>query len=713
MSSALSAAIPAIAVAEELDIAVDELIVTGTRPEARSRQAGTVQVVDSEVIAQSGAQSVTELLSQNAVGFLNQWTPAQTAINIRGGASDGQGRDFKSQVLVLVNGRRAGTANISKFSAFDTSRIEVVRGPSSVAYGSQNIGGVLNVITKTGLTNPGAHAQFAAGSWGLATGQISAGGVVGPFDFFGGVSAGEQDDFSAGEGGGEQRNTSWERRGASAQLGYQITEGQRLALALRTDGVYDAGFRGSAANIYSYDNRYNNSADLTYTGAFLGGRAGLSEHLYAVEDVDDLIWASPVTRSSAGVPTSGTSLDHNLRRLEVVGSQFRPQYNPWAGNSLVLGWDWERSIVRSSRYRVGVNGAAIAQLAPYDNNQTETFNAYYLEDVQSLFDERLILRAGLRYTKGETTFDPTPNLAGVRQTTRPYDATTYSVGLSYLVAPGLRLRASAASGFRAPNATELAANFVTLGGGQTYGNANLEPETSEQIEVGLNYVQPIWNVDVALFRNTISDRVITRVRSGTVNVSDYVNNPGDVFLQGIEAQLSVDILEALGRGAEGRFWRLSANGNYNFDMKDKGAAATANTDNAQRVYRTQASLTTRFGNDAGDHPWSGQLQAVYSGPVSYDTEENLLIPAGEPRNTWIHQVDSYWLLNARAEVGLNEKVRLFAAANNLLDENYNPLLIGIDKGPYILDPRFVNGGGLGTSAPGRSFQVGVKLSFGS
>ncbi len=96
---------------------LDEIVVTSTgRPEPRSRITGTVQVIEREAIAQSSARSVTELMAENAVGFFSEWTPGQTSINIRGGASDGQGKDFRSQILVLINGRRAGTANISKLS---------------------------------------------------------------------------------------------------------------------------------------------------------------------------------------------------------------------------------------------------------------------------------------------------------------------------------------------------------------------------------------------------------------------------------------------------------------------------------------------------------------------------------------------------------------------------------------------------------------------
>src|SRR5262249_40883851 len=85
-------------------------------PGPAARVAGPVQIIERSAIERSTAKSVADLLAQNAVGFLSEWTPGQTSINIRGAATDGQGRDFKSQVLVLINGHRAGTANVAKMS---------------------------------------------------------------------------------------------------------------------------------------------------------------------------------------------------------------------------------------------------------------------------------------------------------------------------------------------------------------------------------------------------------------------------------------------------------------------------------------------------------------------------------------------------------------------------------------------------------------------
>ena len=93
----------------------EEVVVTATLEDERvSDVPVTMQTFDREEIEESAAMTVTEFLSERGVAFFSTWTPGQTSINIRGGASDGQGRDFRSQVVVLINGRRAGTANISK-----------------------------------------------------------------------------------------------------------------------------------------------------------------------------------------------------------------------------------------------------------------------------------------------------------------------------------------------------------------------------------------------------------------------------------------------------------------------------------------------------------------------------------------------------------------------------------------------------------------------
>src|SRR4030088_1696676 len=81
-----------------------EVVVTATGyPEEVSKIAGTVQVISQDRIAHSNAKSVTELLAENSVGFMSQWTAGRTSLTIRGGATDGQGRDFTREELILLH----------------------------------------------------------------------------------------------------------------------------------------------------------------------------------------------------------------------------------------------------------------------------------------------------------------------------------------------------------------------------------------------------------------------------------------------------------------------------------------------------------------------------------------------------------------------------------------------------------------------------------
>ncbi|MDM0089026.1 MULTISPECIES: TonB-dependent receptor [unclassified Variovorax] len=696
--------------AQEAD-ALNEIFVTATaRPEARASIAATTQVIDRAAIDRSTAKSVTDLLAENAVGFFSEWTAAQTSINIRGATSDGQGRDYKGQVLVLVNGRRAGTANISKLSANEVERIEIVRGPASVIYGSQNMGGVINIIMKSGYNAPPSQAGLSVGSWGgvQANAQTSGGGER--FDWYFGVLGGQRDDYESGKGGGKLANTGWERRGFAGALGFQVDERNRLELKLRTDGIYNAGFRGSGANTISKDDRTNASADLTYEGRTADERIGWMAQIYSVADEDEFKWASPVVRSGTRA-TPGTSSDYNDRKLDILGTRLQPRFKLGQGNDLLLGYDWERSRLRSDRFRVALPGGPTGQVAPYDNNQTEHVNALYFEDSQKFFDDRVTVRGGARRTEGRTSFDYTPNLPLQRSGSQSYGETTWSTGATWRALDVLNLRTGISTGFRAPTSTELGSDFTAVGGGRSFGNPNLKPESNRQIEFGGTLQLPVWNVDVALFQNTISDRIITVSRGPTTNTSDYANNAADIVVRGIEASANVDLAKALNFSTGAHSLNAYANGYYNFTMRDKGATAL-DTDRVQRMYKYEASLGLRYGRGAGKLPddWSLQIGALLRGPMWYDTEEALLIPQGEPYSTYIHRKGAFTVWNLRGDYRINKRVKVFAAVNNLFDLNRSPIFIALDQKPCIADPRFQNGG-CGTSMPGREFQVGMQVSF--
>lgn len=688
------------------------IVVTATgRPEEVSRIAGTLQVIPQERIARSTAKSVTDLLGENAVGFMSEWTAGQTSINIRGASTEGQGRDFKSQILILINGHRAGTANVSKLSPADVERIEIVRGPSSVVYGSQNMGGVINIILKTGRTAPGTQLEASTGSWSLLQGRAQTGGTSGKYDWYFGAEGGSRQDYNR-SGNVTEQNTHWTRYGGTGALGYQIDDDQRIDLTVRSDGIYNAGFRGSSSNVFAFDNRYNQSADLTYNGKTPGGRGTLFFQAYYVRDVDDLSNPSPLSAlNSFG---NRSYIDRNRRQLDIVGTRFQPGYKPWAGNELLIGIDWEHSTLRSNRFRL--TNAVSNQPSPQDNNQTDNVFGFYVEDAQRFFDDRLTVRGGVRQTIGSTAIDWTPNAPTLIPATNNYRATTYSVGATFQVNDWLNTRVGASSGFRAPTATELGANFtVTPIGTTILGNPNLLPETSHQIEAGATANWNAGRFDLAIFQNIISNRIqaVTISSVGGVVIQQQQNNPGNVIVQGLEFQADTSIIRTLGLDVPASWnWTLFGNGYYNFKMIDYGAPPAYGTDTATRINQYEAAIGTRFGQADVEMPWNVQLLGVLRGPMWYNTEESLnpLLYPGQIRSSTVYRKAPFWVWNMSGEIEVRKGVKLFAALNNIFDVNDHPIFIGLDSSPC--GNNLVNqNGACGNSLPGREVIVGAKVRF--
>lgn len=680
----------------------DPIIVTASaRSEQLKKSTATVQIIDQAQIERSTATDITGLLAENAVGFFSEWTPGQTSINIRGASTDGQGKDFKSQVLVLIDGRRAGTANLSKLSPSDIYRIEIVRGPASVIYGSQAIGGVINILMKNGYNTEKGKATIKGGSFGMAYGHGEYGwhSEDGRYTGYFGFSSAKQNDYRAGRGGGKSRNTSWRRHGMSGAFGWQVDAANQLDISLRTDGIYDVGFRGSSANYHAKEDRYNKSADIVWKHGDDADRLRWKLHGYSFKDVDDFKWASPTTAK--------TSLDHNKRTLTATGLKFQPEIDLFKTNTLLLGLDAEKNKLRSSRYRKDLYSQFMSAVSPYDNNQREKVYGLYFDDIQKLFDDRLIIRAGMRSTHGKTYYDKTPSLANQLTGHTNYHKTTWSTGLNFQVTDWLNLKASAGTGFRSPTASELGADFTTLAGSQIYGNRNLKPETNRQYEIGAILSGQAWLIDIALFENKIKDRIITQPRSNNSNISDYINNPDEIVVRGIEVNNRFAMHELFSWQNNWQ-WHLESNAAWNFNMQDKGAK-NRNTDKVQRMYQYQAAITNRIGQQQANYPWSIQLTGILRGPIWYDTEEKL-INGAEPYRNYIHRKPAFWVWNLKGELKVTKNATLFAEVNNLFNKNQHPIFIALDKKPYILDPSASNGG-FGTSMMGRAFYVGGTYHF--
>ncbi len=121
-----------------------EVVVTSSRFEELKRDmTSNITIISKEEIEQSSAKDLGELIAEQSIGQVQKYPGTLTAVGIRGFRTETHGNDLMGKVLVLLNGRRAGTGNLSKISIGEVERVEIVRGPAAVQYGSAAIGGLL------------------------------------------------------------------------------------------------------------------------------------------------------------------------------------------------------------------------------------------------------------------------------------------------------------------------------------------------------------------------------------------------------------------------------------------------------------------------------------------------------------------------------------------------------------------------------------------
>jgi len=184
MAVAVLANFPAHVTAEEIE-AIEEIVVTATRTERAVDTLGSaVTVLGEQQVERSGARLVMELLEQvpGLYAYQAGGPGGATNLRIRGADSD--------HTLVLIDGVRVndvgsaqGDFDFSSLLTTGIERIEVVRGPQSAVWGSDAIGGVINIITKRGEAGLQGAVEAEAGSYNTRRlgGSLRGGGDAGSF----------------------------------------------------------------------------------------------------------------------------------------------------------------------------------------------------------------------------------------------------------------------------------------------------------------------------------------------------------------------------------------------------------------------------------------------------------------------------------------------------------------------------------------------------
>ncbi|MBI1213198.1 MAG: TonB-dependent receptor [Alphaproteobacteria bacterium] len=475
----------------------EKVIVTATRLPQPQRETGSdVTVIDEAEIKRRGATFVVDVLRGQPGLTVTQTGGPGGQISVRLRGEEGY------RTLLLVDGIKvsdpSGTQNLSYFTNLPASgieRIEIVRGPQSLLYGAEAIGGVINVITKRGAPGLQYGGTALAGSFGTTDLQAYVRGASGIFDWALQGDRYDTDGFTAQEGPGFSENDGFKNKLLHAVLGVTPDTNTRVEAVMR--------YTDSAADF----DRFFDSNSVLYTQQFAGALSGHGawDDQRITADAKVAYFEQNRADYENGVPYScppfscGSRFDSGRWRGEASGSiELMP------GQRLLVGGDVEREtaltdFLDKSRESTGVYGEWIAH-----------------------FGEAFFATAGLR-------FDDDDQFGG-HLTWRATAA--YLVPLIDGIEP-VKFRASYGTGFRAPSLFELYDAFS--------GNPNLHEETGRGADAGVDFAFPHGTVSLTAFDQRIDDEI----RFDQTSFFTYFQSPSTSTSRGVELEVTYELIDGL------------------------------------------------------------------------------------------------------------------------------------------------------------------------
>ena len=497
---------------------LEETVVTAGRVEEKKKEiTSNITVIDEEEIKSSSATDLGDLLIQKGIGHSHKYPGGLTPVGIRGFRSETHGIDLEGYVIILLDGHRIATGNASKIMTKNIERVEIIRGPASVQYGSAAMGGIVNVITKQGKGKPTVFAEGMLGSFDYLEKSVGFSGKVNIFDFSGSFTRSSMDDYNtAGNIDGDiYYNTGYHRKdNYSLNIGTEFLPENRVGLIYTN---YESDRIGNPDALYQndlddYNDSSNRTLDLTYDGRTSEGLFSWKAKYYEGKDKNK--WFDPIASNTGwgsddGLPQKVT-VDHKGAQAQVSLNQ---DYL-----LVTTGFDWMNYKTKDDTYS--------PKSTEYDNP------AYFILAKTRLLDKRLIFSGGLRYDKYEVEVKEGEGGKESDNNLSP------RFGAAYLITDYLKIRANYGEAFRMPSADELAGNYPGWWGGNFIGNPNLDPEQSKTYEGGLDFSMSSLNLSFTYFSTDFKDKIETKsLPSGDTTWE----NLGKAEISGFEGELSYDI----------------------------------------------------------------------------------------------------------------------------------------------------------------------------
>ncbi len=614
---------------------LEEISVTANRIEGPQAAIGSaVSSISRKELEQQQIRVVSDALRELPGVAVNRTGPigAATAVRIRGAEAN--------QTLVLIDGIRmndpgAGAEfDFANLLNLEVERIDVLRGPQSALYGSDAIGGVVNIVTRRGEPGPTRlRASIEGGSFGTATGTASVSGGTQAYDY-----------LIAGQGFRTRGISSARRFDAYAPTGSLDRDGYRSGTGLAkvsvrpTDNLEFTGvarytaFDADRDNFGAASDGYPVAAAVdsrdTEKGKQFFGRAQVRATL--LEGAWDHVLGMSYTRQDRR-SFDGT----NLKTYATLGEMTRFDYQTnirfdAAGalptsHVVTFGADHTRDAVKSY--------TAFPFPADAPNPLRKHLDTSGLVGQYQIgFLERFFVTGSIRQDFNDR-FD---------------EATTYRVASAYTFdRTRTKLRASWGTGVKNPTAFELFGYS-----GDYIPNQGLKPERGEGWDIGFD--QPLWSdrivVDATYFQQRVRDLISSETIADPSDpggfVSRAINLAGASRIDGVELGLTVRPIDGLTLRAA-----------YTFTDGEDATGATL-------VHRPRhvASLNANYAFLDGRA--NVNLGVVYNGRA----REFIYDAVTYARTT--APLKAYTLVNMAASYKVTGNAEVYGRIENLLDRRY-------------------------------------------
>jgi len=497
--------------------ALDELVVTTSRVKEKKKEVTqTIQTINKVEIEASGADDLADLLAEKGIGHIHKYPSGNTSIGIRGFRTDPHGNDLNGNILILLNGRRAATGNLTKFMTKNIERIEIIRGPGAVQYGSAGMGGVINIITKQGAQDFQSFVEVGFGSYSQNEQSVGLSGKSGDFDYSAAVTRLDKDDYETADNGDYANTNIDDQINGNINIGYEFLPENRIGLIYNYYDAQTGDYNSLAYNTANenYTKKDNRSLDLIYDGVAPTKTFTWQLRYFDTEDNNNYYYPD------GSQDDSKTKTDQKGALAQATGN--------FGVSRFTLGTDWVNYAINSS----GVE-------SEYDNK------AVFALGKTRLLQERLILSAGVRLDD----YDIQGN-----SSEKSDDDLTFNLGTAYLITDSCKIRLNFGQAFAMPTAQQLLIDMSYYGGYYIYeANPELNPERSKTYEAGVAYETPWTSASLTAFYTDYKDKIISEY-SRTSGFSNYYTytNVDEATISGIEGTLSFDMGALFGWGLEVR-----------------------------------------------------------------------------------------------------------------------------------------------------------------